>query len=371
MAIKCQALESPRATEIYITAEPSRPATTAAQATEVLSAVRDALRDADARILEERIFASEQAFKTIDPLRADLYGNLDDGVQPTRLIAPKSLGGDLAGIQVHAVRSVPKPAPLPHAASRFGRILRSDEFTWITLSGVSAAEAGSAPTQALRVYEAAAAALRDAGADMHAVARTWLWLGDILDWYGDFNDVRNEFYHREGLLNSHPGKGRMPASTGIGVKPLGAAICGLDLFAVIGPEGAIRYLQAAGNQKSPYKYGSAFSRAATTRTPAGETVFVSGTASIDAQGKTTHVGDARAQIDATVQNIRAVLADCGCGDSQVVQAIAYCKTPEVEKVWREMAPGVPWPCVTLLGDVCRDDLLFEIEAAACPGVRSL
>lgn len=364
MPTRVQTLESPEAAEVFITAAPSLPAPIDAQAAEVFSAVRDALRAADARLLEERVFATEPGLRAIDPIRADLYGDLDDGVPPARLLLTKGLGGDIAGVQVRAVRSDPRPGRL----GRVGRILRRGNLAWITVCGLSAPEAGPATAQARRVYETAAAALREAGADMHAVARTWLWLADILSWYSEFNEVRTAFYREVGLLDSHPTRARMPASTGIGVRPAGA-LCGLDLFAVIGPEGSTRYLQAAGNQESPFQYGSAFSRAATSVTPAGETVFVSGTASIDAEGRTAHVGDARGQIDATVANVRAVLGECGCGDADVVQAIAYCKTTDVEKVWRDMAAGVPWPCVTLLGDICRDDLLFEIEAAACPGVR--
>ena len=57
--------------------------------------------------------------------------------------------------------------------------------------------------------------------------------------------------------------------------------------------------------------------------------------------------------------------------AQVVAAIAYCKTPEVEAAWRRIRPDVPWPFVTVLADVCRQDLLFEVEATACPGVQAL
>ena len=57
-------------------------------------------------------------------------------------------------------------------------------------------------------------------------------------------------------------------------------------------------------------------------------------------------------------------------DTEVVAAIAYCRTPEVEDAWRDVRPDVPWPLITLRADVCRDNLLFEIEATACPGART-
>ena len=32
---------------------------------------------------------------------------------------------------------------------------------------------------------------------------------------------------------------------------------------------------------------------------------------------------------------------------------------------------VPWPWVVVIADVCRDDLLFEVEATAIPNSRQL
>ena len=348
---------------------PSPSASVEAQAKEAYGAVRDRLRDGKARIFEERVFASEAALKAIRPLRKEILGDLDDGVPPVELVAPASAAGAVAGVHVHAVRCDAKPLPVRHHDAPCGRILRGKDLTWITLLGLAAPGAGNACDQARKNFETAAAILRDAKTDMRSVVRTWLWLGDILAWYGDFNRVRTTFFHEQGLLNCHPGKALLPASTGIGLKPAGTALCGLDLIAAVGKEGLTEYLQAAGHQRSAFHYGSAFSRAATTQMPAGKTVFVSGTAAIDPSGKTAFVGDAEGQIRSTVENVRAVLADGKCADSEVVHALAYCKTPEVEKVWQKLAADVPWPCITVLGDICRDDLLFEIEATGCPGAR--
>ena len=67
----------------------------------------------------------------------------------------------------------------------------------------------------------------------------------------------------------------------------------------------------------------------------------------------------------TVDNVHAVLRDMHCGSADVVQAMAYCATPEVQQHFLALyADKLPWPCLTMLGDVCRDDLLFEIEVTA-------
>lgn len=52
------------------------------------------------------------------------------------------------------------------------------------------------------------------------LVRTWLYLDHILDWYDDFNRVRNTFFERNGVFD-----GLVPASTGIGcANPHGSAL---------------------------------------------------------------------------------------------------------------------------------------------------
>jgi len=196
-----------------------------------------------------------------------------------------------------------------------------------------------------------------------------MWLCDILSWYEDFNEVRTKFFTKRGLIGEQT-RQSMPASTGIGLCSADGAKCAMDLTAVLQPPDSTQYLQAVGKQQCALEYGSAFSRASRAFTPAGETVFVSGTASIDARGATMNVGDAQGQIHATIENIRAVLRDTQTTDEDVVQAVAYCKTTEVEKIFYELKEDLGWPCVTVICDICRPELLFEMEATAMASVES-
>jgi enamine deaminase RidA (YjgF/YER057c/UK114 family) len=165
---------------------------------------------------------------------------------------------------------------------------------------------------------------------------------------------------------------QVPASTGMGVAPAGGGRVALELFAVSGPKGSVKRYAASGKQRSAYEYGSAFARASEAQTPAGRTVFVSGTAAIDEAGATCFVDDAKGQIRMTIDNLLAVLRDTRCAPRHVVQAIAYCKTKEIAEYFQhEWIPEVPWPWVVVIGDVCRPDLLFEAELTACePGGTS-
>lgn len=370
MAADVRTVKSGNAAEIFITAAPAAGGGSEQDAASFFSEIAAILRESRARVFQERVFADEALLPELAEIRRAAYGDLDDGVPPAWLISPPGIHGGLAGVQVHAVAGCGDMEIIDIAGKLYGRVAFVDDRRHIALSGLAdpaASDGCAAADQARAMFDLAEFALALAGTDMLAVARTWLWLGNILDWYGDFNRVRTRFYTECGLLDGHPQNRKLPASTGIGTRPAGTSACALDLLAVAGGENPIRYALAGGNQNSPFNYGSAFSRAACAPGIAGQTVFISGTAAIDADGHTRHPGDPDGQIAMTIDNVRAVLRLMSCTDADVVHAIVYCKTPEVEQIFRSGRHPLPWPHLTAIADVCRPDLLFEIEAAAAPG----
>ena len=364
-------LESGETAEVFLTVEPSRRGNAAEQAEELFSTVRTSLESCGARLLQERIFATEAALPAILAARSRHCNNLDDGVPPVLLVVPEGRMGPIAGVQLHAVRSPIAMEIIRCSGKPRGRAVKMDNGRFVALSGLVAPGAGDESEQAHSMFTQAAATMKELGGSMHSVARTWLWLGNILAWYDDLNNVRNRFFKSVGLIDNDPNTACMPASTGIGVYPAFGAACAMDLVALVGKGSKVEYFREAGNQRSPYHYGSAFSRASRTRSPAGQTVYVSGTAAIDAEGRTCPIGDAKGQVAVTVENVRAAFKDLGCNDSEVVQAIAYSKTPEVQEIFHKEFADLDWPCISVIADVCRDDLLFELEAAACPGARKM
>ncbi len=343
-----------------------------AQAEVLFTVIAQALREAGARPLQERVFGCESSLPQAARVRAAVYGDLDDGLGPDLLAVPEGPLGPLAGVQVHAVRTEEAPAVLTEQDAPCGRLVRTERGGYVALSGLTAPGAGGREAQAGAVFERGANLLRRVGASMQSVARTWLWLGDILSWYDAFNAVRTDFFKRCGLIDEQGRRAQLPASTGIGVGPAGEATCALDAVALIGQGADVSYHHAAGMQQCAYEYGSAFSRVARATTPGGTTVYVSGTAAIDEAGATQRLGDARGQIAMTLDNVRACLRDMDCADADVVHAIGYSKTPEVQAVFEnEFTAATDWPCISVIGDVCRDDLLFEVEATACRGAREM
>jgi len=361
--LNTRTIEGTKASEIYVSAAPTPGADVREQADKLFGGISDFLDSRRARILHERVFAAKQAIQIIRPIRTKAYGLLDDEVEPAWLVVPEGVNGQIAGVQVHAVVDGQSPEILHSEGIACGRILHGQKWTYLTLSGICSHAAGDAKQQARAMFEKAESILKQKGIDFSSVPRTWIWLDDILSWYDDFNTVRNRFFIEWGLMGSGK-KNKVPASTGIGVGTNNCVMCAMDIAALIGPDGSIEYLEAGGNQQSALDYGSAFSRASRATTPAGTTVFVSGTASIAKDGTTMHVGDAESQIAASISNVRAVLREMGCSDNDVVQSTAYCKTKEVEELFCDKWSGLPWPNISAIADVCREELLFEIEATA-------
>jgi len=326
------------------------------------------LKSHHAWIFQERLFTAPGLIEHVLAARSAAYGVIDDGVRPT-ILAVEAPITPFVGIQVHAVAGVGRPRTMELTEAAVGRCFEHGGCQWLSASGLAGATTAAATVQARQAFEKADALLGAAGTDFSSVARTWIWMDDIVAWYDEFNPVRTQFFRERGLIGR---EGLLPASTGIGVSPAGGRRCAIDLFAVWGkPEAIVRH-HAAGKQRSAYEYGSAFARAATALTPAGKLVFCSGTAAIDHTGATCHVGDARRQTSMTIDNVVSVLSELDCGGRDVVQAIAYCKTPEVYAEFVSRWQGeLNWPCLVMPGDICRDNLLFELEAAAAPRARRI
>jgi enamine deaminase RidA (YjgF/YER057c/UK114 family) len=195
------------------------------------------------------------------------------------------------------------------------------------------------------------------------IVRTWFFLDRILDWYNDFNAVRTEFYRQRGMIER-----TLPASTGIGARnPAGAAlVAGAWAWQPAGKECVLQEVPSP-LQGPASSYGSSFTRAAELVSPGLRRVFVSGTASIAHDGHTEYPGSLKNQVELTMRVVRAILQTRGLDFCDVTRATAYVKRrgfAPVFDAWREARGLAQWPVITARADICREDLLFEIELDA-------
>lgn len=207
------------------------------------------------------------------------------------------------------------------------------------------------------------AALRQAGMNFSHVARTWLYLDHLLDWYDEFNEARTRFFLERGVFER-----MVPASTGIGGgNPYKAALIS-GVLAVRPHDERVRVREVASPLQCPAtEYRSSFSRAVEIESPEQRLLLISGTASIAPGGESLHAGDTRKQIHLTLDVVEAILQARGMSWSDTTRAIGYfydiAALPVYEQCCRERAmPALPM--LPVHATVCRGDLLFEIELDA-------
>ncbi len=293
-------------------------------------------------------------------------------------------GEGFAGATLHAVvcaRAGDEVWPIVDGGAACGRGWRHCGVTYLTLQNIANLTSGPAgvssrATQARGMFERADRILRQHGARYRDVVRTWIYLDEILGWYDEFNQVRNAAYREFGLLPGRDEPPLLPASTGIGGQTPSGAAATMDLLAVVSDQDTRPMMARLPSplQHDAFRYGSAFSRGAVIRAPDATLVQVSGTAAIDEVGRSCHQGDIRAQIDRTLDTIAALLDGEGATLQDVCAATAFVKRREHAPVFWEMVArrGLQdLPVVCVLGDVCRDELLFEMDAEAAPGSRKV
>lgn len=332
-------------------------------------------------IVHERIFGSLECAEAVLKARwhiLSLKGIAPSG--PVTYVQGRPVWGQgLAGIQLQAVRpqTAQGVAVLEADGVACCRSWERSGARFLIVQGVhggAPAMATERPAQAEAMFERAAAILRAHGASYADVARTWIYLNDILGWYDDFNRVRNAKYDAFGLMPD-VSRGllqeplRLPASTGIQGDDLSGAACVMDVLAVLRAPGCQVDLVQMGNvrQADAFRYGSAFSRGACICEPDVTYVQISGTAAIDEQGRSVCPGDARAQVLWTLDTVRALIGQRGAALADICQATVFMKRPSDYDAYRLALAdrGVSdMPAVCVLADVCREELLFEMDGTA-------
>jgi enamine deaminase RidA (YjgF/YER057c/UK114 family) len=244
--------------------------------------------------------------------------------------------------------------------------------------------------QSISAFQNLRSLLARAGVRFEQVIRTWLYLGGIVDddgptqRYKELNRARTDFYRDIPFLTDRLPDDRsgpiFPASTGIGATGRGISMSAIalvtdrtDIVAV--PLENPRQTSAFDYAKRYGPQSPKFSRAMALSCGSYATIFISGTASITSS-ETRHIGNAAAQTHETLDNIAALISEDnlaqhglpGLGTSleglglvrvYIKRQEDYAKTRAAcEKRLGEL------PTIYALADVCRPELLVEIEGIA-------
>jgi enamine deaminase RidA (YjgF/YER057c/UK114 family) len=279
-----------------------------------------------------------------------------------------------------------------HVEHRGGAaIARHNGAAWAYLADVHPdAAAGPICDRSLSAFRAAGQRLHSIGWRFEDVIRTWLYLGSITGAEGEtcryleLNRARTEFYRNlkfgAGLVQREGGNAVFPASTGIGAAGDGLEVSCIALRAER-PDVALFPLENP-LQISAYDYAHQygretpkFVRAMAVATGPLLTTFISGTASITAS-ESRHDDSVEQQTQQTLENIETLIAadsfrrhgldGCGATLDDLALARVYIKRPEDHETVKGICSATfgKLPAIYVVGDICRAELLVEIEAIA-------
>ena len=321
----------------------------------------EALDPWDATVVRQIVFGSTSAFPaTLKALRQALG---DPELPVTWVEGSGCANHAIAGMQVHAVTGTRVRTLCDHGVAT--RIWDDALATRCVINPILPVRTQApAPEQARKVFERLQSGLAAAGMTLKDIVRTWFYLDDLLSWYDGFNRVRNDVFAHHELRPQN-----FPASTGVGGRnPMGAALSAAA-WAVHphDPAAQVMHFAPSPEQCPASVYGSAFSRAVEIGCAGFRRLLVSGTASIARDGNTEHLGDARAQIERSMQVVEVILESRRMTFADTVFATAFFKHPADAPLfadWLAKHKLQSLPVVSTNCDVCRDNLLFEIELEA-------
>lgn len=272
-------------------------------------------------------------------------------------------GTHVAGVQALALDGIPLRR-VTLADRVVGSFWSDADADYCLLAGLLPTELqADRSAQTRTCFEQMETALKTVGMDFSHVVRTWLFLDNLLDWYGEFNAARTAFFQARGVF------GRLiPASTGIGAgNPLGAALAA-GALAIRPKHNGVSIREVASPLQGPATaYRSSFSRAVEVDFPDRRLLIISGTASIAPAGQSLYAGDVGQQIQHTLDVVAAILKSRGMGWEHTARAVGYFQNfhdlPLFEACCRARHMP-PLPLAPAHATVCRRDLLFELELDA-------
>ncbi|MGO9109343.1 MAG: dioxygenase [Thermoguttaceae bacterium] len=270
-------------------------------------------------------------------------------------------------------------------------IARHNHISWCHCAEVVPQNGtGSVYDASLDAFQQIRALLGSVNIRFDQVIRTWLYLGGIVEdegpeqRYKELNRARTDFFEDIHFLADRlpPGRnGRVfPASTGIGTE--GRRVMMSAIALATDRKDIVAVPLENPRQTSAFDYAQhyspktpKFSRAMALSCGNYATILVSGTASIT-NSETRHLGDAVAQTCETLDNIRALISEdnlCHHGLSGLGASLeglglvrVYIKREEDYAKVRTACENRlgELPTIYAMADVCRPDLLVEIEGIA-------
>jgi len=363
------------------------------QAWEAISTIRAILKQqAEPTVVtSQTVFLSHAEYE--EPCRKLLQAYFRERMPATNFVVQPPCGGQALAIEAWAIGGQQADVQFPQP----GVVVAAyDGLRWIHVGGVStSALPQDAYAQAGLMFDQTARHLERMGGSFGNVVRTWLYLGSITELehgkqrYRELNRARTDFFGEQeaaGWMAVQRGSFAFyPASTGIGTAGRGLTVSCLALQT---QREDVR-LQPLENprQTSAFDYATRysaqspkFSRAMAVVIGDYVTTWISGTASI-VNSESVHSGDIERQTEQTIDNIQNLISGenferhgvpgAGAQLNDLAKIRVYVKRPEDYEKCRAICQRRfgELPTIYAQADVCRPELLVEIEGVAFSRLR--
>jgi enamine deaminase RidA (YjgF/YER057c/UK114 family) len=372
---------------VFAAAVPRKGETLEEQADDALRTIEAVICEEGARgsIVQQAVFYRDH--EQLDQVRRIIREFYGPHLPATSYVPQPPCAGKLLSIEALGVGRGYGEVEIERRSERLV-VTRHNDISWIHCGQIMPRIAApSVYERSLDCFDQMRDLLSAENVAFEQVIRTWLYLGDIVgpegptQRYKELNRARTDFFagcrFGRGLVSPEQNGAVYPASTGIGTEGRDVMMSCIA-FATSREDVAGASLENP-RQTSAFDYAQAyspkspkFSRAMALTCGRCATILVSGTASITVS-ETRHVGDVAAQTNETLDNIEALISEANLarhgmpGLGATLDGLAlvrvYIKRQEDYQKTRavcEQRLG-ELPTIYAVADVCRPELLVEIE----------
>jgi enamine deaminase RidA (YjgF/YER057c/UK114 family) len=389
--VGCSVVDLNDVRHIFCAAAPGRGDTIQQQAMGALETISEVIGDHGpwGTIVNQTVFYSEERqLNELRTLMRDFYG---PDLPVITFVPQHPCDGKLVAIEALGIAGDDEEVEIERWSEHVV-IARHNGSRWVHFGQiVPQTSATSVYARAFNCFGQIRSLLANAGVHFDETIRTWIYQGNITgsegryERYQELNRARTDFFrHRKfcpGLLPPSHEAAVYPASTGIGTDNHDLVMSGIA-FATEHEEIVAVPLENP-RQTAAFDYASRysptspkFSRAMALSCGQFAMIFISGTASIT-NSETRHVGDVEAQTHETINNIEALISEQNLtrhglpshgttldGLSHIRVYIKNARDYARVRAVCDMRLG-GLPAIYAVADVCRSDLLVEIEGVAC------
>ena len=377
---------------VYVVAEPRTGTTLEEQANDALRTIDALIHGEGTRgsIVHQAVFVADTAL--IPACREIIHRFYGSELPATTYIPQPPCEGKLLAIEALGVGQGKGEVVIERFSEQLVRVTHNG-MSWVHCAQIEPRPGTEGVfNQTISAMSSMRALLNSRKIGFDQVVRTWFYLGGIVADEGDsqrykeMNRARSDFFEGIQFLADCLPPGRQnsavfPASTGIGTEGRGVLLSCIALDMSTRRDVVALPLENP-RQTSAFDYAQhyspaspKFARAMALSCGDFATIFISGTASIT-HSETRHIGDVAGQTGETIDNIEALISEAnlarhglpGLGTTLENLGLVrvYIKSQDdYEKVRAVCEARLgDLPTVYAVADVCRPDLLVEIEAIA-------